>query len=395
MTKASQEDSKPREAGPRLGGARRLWRCKWGFVRLVIAGILLWVVAVDTPARLARLELSLLPGFDFAKEVESLRLQGRFGEAIMVARAGIARGGEASPGPTNDDPTTQEQRAKLDAELVQTLAEQESWLRKAKDAGLGALSGRADSLEGLIGAVAADFFLVGDLRDLVIEGGKLALDGEGDEVILALSGIGLATTLAPEVDWAPSLMKAARRAGTMTKGLGGEIVALVRNGKRAEVAKVLADTASISRVASPGGAMRLLRYADSAEELAMLARFVERNPGGAFALHVAGDRGARVVKDAANMFETVGDSAVRAEVLLVRTARKGERGIEFLGSRPGRVLLKPHAVVGLAKAIWKGNAARVAQRLVDRLGANAVWALPLLAAWVFVEVVLIGRKLAV
>lgn len=74
----------------------------------------------------------------------------------------------------------------------QTLSEQElgpqSEGRRARRS-LGA----HDSLEGWIGAVAADFFIVGDVRDLVIEGGELALDGESDEVILALSGIGLAT----------------------------------------------------------------------------------------------------------------------------------------------------------------------------------------------------------
>jgi hypothetical protein len=381
------EHQTPSGALVKRGGVlRRVARCKWGLARLAIAAFLLWVVAMDTPARLSRLELASMPGFDYVKEVQSLRLAGRFGEAQMVAKAGLEQVDDAGERSLVGD-----ERSRLDNELVQTLAEQDSWLRRAKDAGLGALSGRADSLEGLIGAVAADFFVVGDIRDLVIEGGKLAIDGESDEVVLALSGVGLATTAAPEIDWAPSLLKAARRAGTLTKGLGEQIVSLVRQGKKGEVMKVLEDAATLSKKASPGGAMRLLRHADSADELAMLARFAQRQPGGAFALHVGRERGAAIVKDAAKVG---GDGVARIETTLVRSAHKGPRGVEFLGSRAGQTLLKPHALVGLAKGLWKGNAAKLAQRLVDRLGANALWALPLLTAWCFVELVLVTRRLA-
>jgi hypothetical protein len=385
----------PSAGAARVSFVHRVWRCKWGFFRLFIAAFLLWAVAIDTPARLARLELASLPNFDYVKEVESLRLAGRYGEAVMIAKSGLDR--------TEEAPLTDEERAKLDAELTRTLSEQESWVRKAKDAGLGALSGRADSLEGLIGAVAADFFIVGDVRDLVIEGGKLALDGESDEVILALSGIGLATTAAPEIDWAPSIMKAAKRAGTLTKRFGSEIVTLVRQGKKDTLLAVLGDVSTISKKASPGGAMRLLRHAESADDLKAIARFVERQPHGAFALHVAGDAGATIVKDTAKAGEAAATSATKiaadaaplGETMLIKAARKGERGVRLLtNSRAGKILLKPHALVGLAKGLWKGNLANLAQRLVDRFGPNAWWLLPLLAAWTFVEVVLIGRKLA-
>lgn len=370
----------------------RFRRCKWGCIRLFIAAFLLWAVAIDTPARLARLELASLPNFDYVKEVESLRLAGRYGEAVMIAQSGLDRSGDAA--------LSDEEWSRLDAELVKTLSEQQSWVRKAQDAGLGALSGRADSLEGLIGAVAADFFVVGDLRDLVIEGGKLALDGESDEVILALSGVGLATTAAPEIDWAPSLLKAAKRAGTLTKRFGEQLVTLVRQGKKDTLLAVLGDVSTLSKKASPGGAMRLLRHAESADDLKAIVRFVERHPHGAFALHVAGDSGATIVKDAAKLNEAAASTAKVAdnaaplgESTLIKSARKGERGVRLLtNSRAGKILLKPHALVGLAKGLWKGNLANFAQRLVDRFGPNAWWLLPLLAAWTFVEVVLIARK---
>jgi hypothetical protein len=150
------------------------------------------------------------------------------------------------------------------------------------------------------------------------------------------------------------------------------------------------DVAAISRRASPGGALRMLRFADDAAELKVLARFIERTRRGAFALHVTGEAGARVVKQTARQGA---EAMAHADVLLVKAARKGGRGAEFLGTRAGRVLLKPHPLIGLAKGVWKGNAQKLAQRLVDALGPGGWWMLPLLGAWVLVEVVWIGRRL--
>jgi hypothetical protein len=167
-----------------------LWRARWNLLRLAVAAFLLFTIASDTEARLARLQYAALPEFDYATEVGYLRGSGRYGEALVVAEAGL----DAASGPA---------REAIQREKDLTLKEQSSYLRRAKDLGLGALSGRGDSIEGLIGAVAADFFVVGDVRDLVIQGGRYVLDGETDELILILSGVGLATTLAPEVDWVP------------------------------------------------------------------------------------------------------------------------------------------------------------------------------------------------
>src|SRR4029077_8893222 len=98
--------------------------------------------------------------------------------AIMVADAGL----------DSADPAT---KPKIQHERDATVKEQGSYLRKVKDVGLGALSGRGTSIESLVGAVAADFFVVGDVRDLLIQGGRYVLDGETDEVVLILSGVGI------------------------------------------------------------------------------------------------------------------------------------------------------------------------------------------------------------
>src|SRR2546423_8870827 len=125
---------------------------------------------------------------------------------------------------------------------------------------MGAVSGRGDSLESLIGAVAADFFIVGDVRDLVIQGGRYVLDGETDQVVLILSGVGLATTLAPEVDWVPAVLKAARKAGALSRGLADSIIASAKAGKREALTSLMKDVRRIPEHASTVGATDLHRH---------------------------------------------------------------------------------------------------------------------------------------
>ena len=353
-----------------------LWRAKWPLLRLAIAGFLLYALIADTGARLARFRYASLPDFDYAAEIGYLRAQGRFGEALMIAEQCLASGNPA-------------QRAAIEKEREQTLRAQSSYLRRAKDLGMGALSGRGTSLESLVGAVTADFFVVGDVRDLIIEGGRLVIDRETDEVILVLSGVGLATTVAPEVDWVPSLLKAAKRTGAMTTELSEHILRAARTGKLRELAPLFRDIRRIADKASPGGAVRLLRHAESPDDVAKLASFLERNPSGALALHIAASEGVDIVKGGGKL---LGVSAEVAEQALIVAARKGDRGVAWLRTGGYRSMVRPHVLVGVLKAFWKGNAEGLAARLVSFLDPNSWWLIPLLASWIFVEVALIARR---
>ncbi|MDX2131900.1 MAG: hypothetical protein SFY69_07605 [Planctomycetota bacterium] len=370
----------PRRVAQGLSFARSLgvllWRSRWGFVRLGLAGFVLWVVAADLSARVARRALAELPDFDYAAEVRALRLEGRYGEAVSIADAGLRR-------------VEGEERDALLAEKQATLDEQSSWLRRAKDVGWGALSGEGETLESLVGAVAADFFVVGDVRDIVIQGGRYVVEGETDEVILALSVVGVATTLAPQVDWAPSILKAARRIGALGDELGGFIVRGVRRGEMSSLRPLLEDSATIARRASPGGAARLMRHADSPEDVARLARFIDSADDAHAALHIGGKAGADLLRQGANAGPQGEALARRA---LLRAAPKGRRGVEFVTHGAGRALLKPHPLVGLAKALYKGNAEDLITRTMDALDRHAWWMLPAAASWVLFECGLIALR---
>ncbi len=346
-----------------------LYQSRWGLMRLAIGVFVLWTLVADTGARLARLQLAAMPGFDYPAEIRHLRAAGRYGEALVIADAGL-------------EATTGEQQAAIQIEKDKTKSEQSSILRRLKDAGLGAVSGQGDSLEGLVGAIAADMLIVGDVRDLLIQSSRYVVDGETDEVVLALSGLGLALTLAPEIDWVPSLLKIARKTGAMTRRMGEFVREAAKARKLEELKALLKDTRALSAAASPAGAIRIMRFAEEPKELEKLARFVEREKAGAFALHVTEREGATLVKE----------GGVAAEKAVVLAGRKGPRGVAWLRTGAYRALVRPHPLVGLVKGLWKGNVQMAVQRGLERLDARAWWLIPLAASWVLVELGLLAGR---
>lgn len=366
-----------------------LWRARWNIARLSVALVVVWALAVDTPARLARASLARLPDFDFLAEVQFLRSAGRYGEAIVIADEGL----RVLNGPARDT---------LASARTAVVDEQASWTRRLTDAGRGAITGRGDSLESLVGAVAADFFVVGDVRDIVIQSARLVVDGETDELLLALSGVGIATTLAPQIDWVPAVAKAARKTGTLTKGLADELLTLIRAGRSsaAPLTQAMENVATLAKRASPGGAMRALRHANSTDDAAALARFVERQPSGAFALHVLGDQAAAAAKATAETTvkvtaKSTARSAARAalagEDAVIAAARKGPAGAAWLRTA-GRAAFRPHPILGVLKSVYKGNAQSLAARVAAAVDPRAMWLLPLVCGWAFFELGLLVRR---
>ncbi len=367
--------------------ARALLAARWNIVRLVIAGTLLWYFAADSGARLARLALASLPDVDYAAEAEKLREMGHYGEAVVVLDAALA---ESSP----SDAAAAGQRARLLAQRARIQEEQSSYTRRAVEVASGAITGSGESLESLVGAVAADFFVVGDVRDLVIQSARYARDGDADEVIVALSALGIATTLAPQVDWAPAMFKAARRAGALGKGLADEIVRLVRMGEKTKLVALMEYAAGIARRSSPATATRVLKHAGSADDIGLFARFAERAAArgkpGALALAVTGDAGADVLRAAARQGSRLGVEA--ADDLVLAAAKKGPRGAALLSSKVGARLLKPHPLVGLLKGFSKGTLPDAAAKALARLDPYGWVVLPGLAAWTLLEMVWLGGR---
>lgn len=364
------------------------WRARWNVARLVIAGFMLWCVAADAGARLARMQLAAMPDVDPVPEIVRLRESGRYGESLLLIDAAIERGQSDSDS------------KRLLAEREKTIAVQSGWMRRLRDLGIGAatggagMSGDSMSLEMLVGAVATDMLVVGDIRDLLIQGARFVREGEADPVIVALSGVGLFTTLVPVADWAPAVLKAARRMGAMSAELAHTITTAAKGGNTKTIVAICEDTGAIAKASSPGAAARILRLAESPEDLSRLTRFVSREgKAGATALHATQETGAAALKIADDL-RVAGrvEEAATLEKLVIKAAGKGDTGRAWLRAGAYRALLKPHPLVGLIKSVHKGHAAAIVQRVLDRFDLGSWWLLPLLAAWTLVELGLLTRR---
>ncbi|QOJ01267.1 MAG: hypothetical protein HRU70_12545 [Phycisphaeraceae bacterium] len=353
---------------------RALWSARWNLLRLAAALALAAVLAGEVPRRLATLRFAALPDHDWPAEVERLVAEDRLGEAEVVADAALG----FAEGPA---------RARLLAAKDAAAKERERWARIAREVGVGALTGRGGSAERLIGALGADFFVVGDVRDLVIQAVEITTGGEPDPVITALSAAGLATTLAPAIDWAPSVLKSARRSGALSPGLASHVTDAARRGRWGDLASLCDHVASLSRSLSPGGATRALRLCETPADAARLAALSSKNPGAsAMLLHAAPDRAGELVRTGTVAGAKVGDDAVLA------AAGKGRRGVEWTASPTARAMLRPHPILGLAKGLWKGNAGELIDRTLAALGPRLWWLVPAACAWALIEaILLVGR----
>ncbi|MFO7547223.1 MAG: hypothetical protein R6W77_17155 [Trueperaceae bacterium] len=282
--------------------------------------------------------LEALPAYSYCEEAERALATGAVQEAIEVAEAGGC--------------IEVAERARALWRSVPAIAGR---------CAIGIWTGVGDDAASVSCAIASDLVLFGDVRDLTRQAVHLVRGEDTDPVLVALSAAGVVLTVAPHVDAGTALMKVARRAGTITDRLAGSITSLVRRRAWQPLADLLGDAGRISAKLGPGDAAKALAYADSAEEVADVARFVEQATTPLLALRWGGKGVARIADDA-----------------LYRTAlERGPDGLRLAASRGARALLsrKPF-VVFAAKTVVKhpdavmGAALAIATWLLTRFGGT-------------------------
>jgi uncharacterized protein YwbE len=113
----------------------------------------------------------------------------------------------------------------LPSNLYERYNKQDTLLHDLKDLGHGFLTGDAKNSKQLAGAIASDFTVVGDIRDIKREGERYLQNKPYDEFVLGISviGVGLTlTTISSVGSTAPlkvgaSVLKVAKRTGKLTK----------------------------------------------------------------------------------------------------------------------------------------------------------------------------------
>jgi hypothetical protein len=302
--------------------------------------------------------LMMLPAYDYVEESRVLHQKEHFDEALVVIDAGL-----------EDDALDAAIQEQLRALRVQVEADRSGWVRRIRNAGYGALTGKANTPEGLAAALATDLFVVGDVRDLAIQGKNWVMDEDVDEFIVILSAVGIATTAAPYGDWLPALLKAARRAGALSKAFVrtfGHICTVALKTRDFSKVRAFGDALwSMARHSSSYQAMRLLRHIDDTTDAARLAGFMGRHPKhGAFALQVLDDD---IIQQIARGSGRTALS-VAEESFLVIMAKKGQTGQK--AQYRYAYWLRVHPTVGLIKGAWKGTLQRYIVKSKDWLGAD-------------------------
>jgi len=143
----------------------------------------------------------------------------------------------------------------------------------------GVIIGEPEDLSGLAGTMAGDLFVIGDIRDAVREGSKLASGQQADELVLGLACVGLAVTAGTYASLgvgAPAragltVFKAARK----TDRIAGPMVGWINRSVREVVdLPALQRAAREASITQPAVAVRAVREAVKVDKAEGLVRLV-------------------------------------------------------------------------------------------------------------------------
>jgi len=197
----------------------------------------------------------------------------------------------------------------------------------------GVIWGTSDELEGQISAVASDFFVIGDVRDLTLEGIKWVNGEDVDEFTAALSAIGLAAsagswlTAGGTLSAKPALsfFKAANKVDDVPKWVRKELVRsakLLKQTKHLDSAAELFDT--VHDLLKASGFKGTLKALDNAEDLKSLKKFAAFSKTfgkqSTTLLELTGDAGVAVFKQMDNV----------PKPLFLEAATFGKPGVQTL-----------------------------------------------------------------
>ncbi|PZQ16126.1 MAG: hypothetical protein DI565_10055 [Ancylobacter novellus] len=239
------------------------------------------------------LEVAIERGLSEAAPAE--RLDQRARQALDADDVELARG-FADLGVELGRPLSPETLARLaEAELPGAVA-----LRNARGAAHGFATGEIDGSAALVGAIAADLTVIGDLRDLAREGAKMASGEDHSDLILGLAAAGVAVTAATYATaggaaparFSLSVLKAAKRTGAMTADFAADLgrrfakAAGPASGGAADAARgsralgalsgAATELRAVGSAVGAGETVRLMKYVRSVDDLPYLRRFAER-----------------------------------------------------------------------------------------------------------------------
>ena len=289
------------------------------------------ILAADDPAALS--DLALEKRFTAgvaAREIEDALAAGD----TELAQSFVALAAE------RDVPVAQSLRDKVSA------AEREaaSAMRRVRSFARGFVIGDPDDVASLVGTAAGDLLVIGDVRDTIREGLRLARGDQADPVILGLAGAGLAITAGTYASLgaaAPAragltLVKVARRSGR----IGEPLLRAVRLEKAEGLVRLAGDLGRMQTKAGTRAALDGLKIAQHPRDVAKLAQLAVAKGGKTRAILKMLGRGAIVLGGAiANLALWALSALVNLIWLAAACKRSVERAtLRYLARRRARRL---------------------------------------------------------
>ncbi len=276
--------------------------------------------------RLLAIPLLLLMAWLCAAELRDRQVSGRLTldqDPVTAAREALDRGHaeEAALLARFARDTTTDADQVADAESLLRAASAESpWQQRLRDFTHGALTGEPGNLDGFLGSLTLDLFLIGDIRDLVVQGYREATDGDGDALIMGLSAVGLGTSLNPGLHLPSAVLKAFRRAGALSERFVKSLHRLsrtaLRSGDFKALGRVSRDFGTASVKLGPAPFARIARHIDDPADLARIARAADGDAAATFGLvRLSNGRAVKLL-----------DSGGEGISALAKTVRRGARG---------------------------------------------------------------------
>lgn len=163
-------------------------------------------------------------------------------------------------------------------------AEQGTFTAVAGRIASGFVTGQTDDFASFSGAIAGDMFAYGDIRDVVLEGRKVANGEAADGVVLGLAAAGVAMTAATYATAGGSvpvragltLVKDARKVGRLSAGLSGWASRTARDIVDTPALQSAIANVSMTRLAPTATAVRAAFKTEKAGSLLKLAKDVGR-----------------------------------------------------------------------------------------------------------------------
>lgn len=273
---------------------------------LILLGI--YIAAVTFSSHF--LLLKDLPDYDHMPELRTLFSQGQYEKAYRL-------GMDLKKSNWYND------KKELDHFIAASAEHNNSFSKSSFNFLRGFFSGSYDGISDSAGAILSDLLIFGDVRDIFIQTGLIAMGKENDKVILAISGTGLLLEVLPVANWFPAALKYLHKSSALSEEFTNRLVKIITNfkeyGKLSKSERTL--FLKIYNLFLRSGLYRTgetMKFVKTPQQLSMAAKLADKYPENLYLAVKAADG-------------KILDSGLRfSDKKLFEAARKGTAGIMTL-----------------------------------------------------------------